>query len=271
MPTFIHPSPFVEARLIFSQRCLAEREEHQRGAELRGENRNRACLTASQYATEPRLTQSEPRHTPLLSFHGTSLIIKSSTCHRPVVLHVYKSGTEGRHWLARTIKHPHLLLLFRDRDQEARMVEDVFWDPHLVLTPGEEENEDGKTCIAGLQQVEILGPEDPVRLLRPEGSGRTGVSQEAVGRGGGNQEAGGRGGGNPEATGRGGGNQEAVGRGGGNQEAVVRGAMSQDATTKKAMEATWNGDASETSEEKTHQGFTPYPPEIKASGKLCKI
>jgi hypothetical protein len=47
--------------------------------------------------------------------------------------------------------------------------------------------------------------------------------------------------------------------------------MSQDATTKKAREATWNGDASETSEEKTQQGFTPYPPEIKASGKLCKI
>jgi hypothetical protein len=219
------------------------------------------------------------------------------------------------------------------------MVEDVFWDPHLVLTPGEEENDDKSTCIAGLQQVEILGPEDPVRLLRPEASGRIGSqeavirgggnqeavgrgignqeavgrgggnqeavgrgggnqeavgrggghqeavgrgggNQEAVGRGRGNQEAGGRGGGNQEAVGRGGGNQEAVGRGGGNQEAVgrggnqeavVRGAMSQYATTKKAMEATWNGDASETSEEKTHQGFTPYPPEIKASGKLCKI
>jgi hypothetical protein len=157
------------------------------------------------------------------------------------------------------------------------MVEDVFWDPHLVLTPGEEENGDENTCTAGLQQVEILGPEVPVRLLRPEASGRTGGSQEAagrgggnqetVGRGGGNQEAAGRGGGNQEAVGRGGGNQEAVGRGGGNQETVVRGAMSQDATARKAAEATWNGDASETSEEKTHPGFTPYPPEIKVRGK----
>jgi hypothetical protein len=146
------------------------------------------------------------------------------------------------------------------------MVEDVFWDPHLVLTPGEEENEDEKqTCTAVLQQVEILGPEDPVRLLRPEASGRTGGSQEAVVRGGGNQEAVGRGVGNLEAVGCGGGNQEVVGCGGGNREAVGRGAMSQDAA------ATWNGDASETSEERTHQGFTPYPPEIKASGKLCKI
>jgi len=145
------------------------------------------------------------------------------------------------------------LSLPRDRDQEARMVEDVFWDPHLVLTSddGEEDIQD-ESAISLQHQVEILGPEDPVRLLRLEALGR---SQEVGVHSLRNQEAGVLGEGSQKAA--------AGSRGRGSPEVAGCNGRSQNAAAKKATGAAWDGDTSEAAVLRPHRGFTPYPPEIK--------
>jgi hypothetical protein len=74
----------------------------------------------------------------------------------------------------------------RDRDQEARMVEDMAWDPHLALTTPTSSStgssaleEEGEEPV--LSTVRILGPEEPVRLERPAVN-KNNRKREVVGR-----------------------------------------------------------------------------------------
>ena len=106
------------------------------------------------------------------------------------------------------------------------MVEDVPWDPHVILTTTtssshqhhqqedvvEEEDEEDKRAVVSLQQVEILAPGEPVRLLRPGAAGQG------------------------------------------------HGDLQVDEKTRTSKATTGN----EVDARGAHRGFTPYPPQIKA-------